>query len=325
MQSWRISIAPMVGCSTRQMRYLWRQLCKSCLLYTEMVPVQSLLHGPQSRLLEYNELEKPLALQVAGNRPSDLATATKLAMDYNYDEINLNLGCPSCKLTHSGVGAAMIKDPRLSAECVAAMAAVAKIPVTVKTRLGVDDWDDDDKLYQFVSLLKQAGASRIIIHARKAWLKGLNPQQNRNLPPLQYARVARLQQALPDLPITLNGGINDFVRLDTKLKKFGSVMIGRWVYRNPLILQEIGRKYWGEDNRLKANDLIKNQLEYARQGWQEREEIFRRSGIYLLNLYNGHKGARRYRQELSILLQKKEPPPFSQIRPFIPQIGSGGF
>ena len=308
----------MVNRSTRQMRHLWRQLCTSCLLYTEMVPVQSLLRGDPKRHLEYSALEKPLALQVAGNNSKDLAKATKLAMDYDYDEINLNVGCPSCKLTQSGVGAAMIKEPERTAECVAAMTAVSKIPVTVKTRLGADDWDDDDKLERFIGLLQEAGTSRIILHARKAWLKGLNPKQNRNAPPLQYERVAKQQRNFPDLPITLNGGIGSFSTLDKTLAEFGSVMIGRWAYRNPLILQEIACKYWHEDKSLEVGELIKKQLDYASQRWQEAEEPFRHSGGHLLNLCNGMKGARRYRQELNSLLVDKQPPSFNSIGPFIP-------
>lgn len=321
LEPWRISLAPMVGQSTRQMRYLWRQLCSSCLLYTEMIPVQTLLRKKTGYTLDYSPIEKPLALQIAGNIPADLAAATKLALEWHYDEINLNVGCPSCKLSQSGLGAEMIKQPQLTADCVAAMVMVAKpagLPVTVKTRLGADDWDDDDKLHRFINLLQQAGVSRIIIHARKAWLQGLNPRQNRNAPPLQYERVLKIQQAFPDLPITVNGGITNMNQLDSMLQEFGSVMIGRWAYGDPLILREIAQTYWGEDDKnIDINELIKRQLEYASNRWQQGEE-FRLSGIHLLNLGKGFKGARHYRQELSSILQNKEPPSFAQVSPYIP-------
>ena len=231
------------------------------------------------------------------------------------------MGCPSCKLTDAGVGAAMIKQPELTAECVAAMknAAGKKVPITVKTRLGADDWDDDEKLHKFVSLLSDAGVDRVIVHARKAWLQGLNPRQNRNAPPLEYERVAKLQASFPQLPITLNGGINNIEQCDELVHKFGSVMIGRLAYQDPLILKRIAKIYWNEDDKeIPISELIKRQLEYAAERWQEGEE-FRRSGIHLLNLYKGVPGASIYRRRLSEMLHLKQPPTFAQLSPFIPE------
>ncbi len=319
LESWRISIAPMVGQSTRQMRYLWRQLCSNCLLYTEMIPVNSLLHNDPRVYLDFSKLEKPLALQLASNSPTDLIKAVTLAQDWDFDEINLNVGCPSCKLTHSGVGAAMIKQPELTAECIAAMKSVAKVPITVKTRLGADDWDDDEKLHNFVSRLADVGVDRIIMHARKAWLKGLNPKQNRNAPPLQYERVAKLQKNFPDLPIIINGGIDNMTQLDEILTEFGSVMIGRLAYRDPLILKTIAKIYWGEDDKnVHLSEIINRQLTYASKRWQEEGEAFRRSGIHLLNICKGEVGARSYRRHLSSMLQNNQPPTFAQLSEFIP-------
>ena len=330
--AWRISIAPMVSYSTRQMRYLWRQLCASCLLYTEMIPVASMLRGNQGghrgshleRLLGYSECEKPLALQVASNSPTELKQATRLAIEWGYDEINLNTGCPSCKLTQAGVGAYMIKQPQLTAECIAAMKSISnaggisRIAVTLKTRLGVDDWDDDEKLHYFIGQTQQAGVDRVIIHARKAWLKGLNPAQNRNTPPLDYKRVARLKKAFPDLPIILNGGINNVAELTAELNRFDGVMIGRAAYRQPLILQEIARRFFAEKNEAPTiEELLERQLNYAQERWRG-GEAFRYTGMHLLNIYNGKVGARRYRQELSKMLRESKPPSVSDVCSFLP-------
>ena len=326
--AWRISIAPMVSYSTRQMRYLWRQLCASCLLYTEMIPVASMLRGNKAghleRLLGYSECEKPLALQVASNSPTELKQATRLAIEWGYDEINLNTGCPSCKLTQAGVGAYMIKQPQLTAECIAAMKSISnaggisRIAVTLKTRLGVDDWDDDEKLHYFIEQTQQAGVDRVIIHARKAWLKGLNPAQNRNTPPLDYERVARLKKAFPDLPIILNGGINNIGELTAQLDKFDGVMIGRAAYRQPLMLQEIAHRFFAEKNEAPTiEELLERQLNYAQERWRG-GEAFRYTGMHLLNIYNGKAGARRYRQELSKMLRESKPPSVSEVCSFLP-------
>lgn len=318
LSSWKVSIAPMVNYSTRQMRHIWRLLCSDCLLYTEMLPVKSMLHGNRERLLDYSEYEKPLALQVAGNSPLELAEAAHLAKEWGYDEINLNTGCPSCKLTQAGMGACMIKEPKLTAECIAAMKSVAGIPVTLKTRLGVDDWDDDEKLHCFIREVKSAGLDRVIIHARKAWLNGLSPSQNRSIPPLNFGRVERISKAFPELPIIINGGIDSIAEINSALKRFDGVMIGRAAYNNPLILKKIAEEFFATDKtKVNMDDLVKMQLSYAQKRWQEGEP-FRYSGIHLLNLYNGKSGARLYRREMSRLLRRKNPPSINEVRAFLP-------
>ncbi|AIT63048.1 tRNA dihydrouridine(20/20a) synthase DusA [Coxiella burnetii] len=230
----RISIAPMMGCTDRHFRMFMRQISRHVLLYTEMVTTGALLKGKQWRCLDYSPEEHPLALQVGGSDPQSLALCARLAEEKGFDEINLNVGCPSGSVTAGRFGACLLKEAELVADCVAAMSAEVNIPVSVKTRTGVDDQDSYEHLYHFVKTVAEAGCRIFIIHARKAWLKGLSPAENRTVPPLAYPMVYQLKQDFPGLEIIINGGIKTIEAINDHLREVDGVMIGREAYANPL-------------------------------------------------------------------------------------------
>ena len=235
----RFCVAPMMGCTDRHGRYLLRLLSRRARLYTEMIPVGALLHGDAERALRFDAAEHPVAIQLGGSDPADLARCARLAEWTGYDEVNLNVGCPSPRVQRGCFGAALIARPSLVADCVAAMRDAASIPVTVKTRIGIDDLDSYARFRDFAGAVAEAGCSTLIVHARKAWLSGLSPRQNREVPPLRHDRVYRLKHEMPDLEIVLNGGITTLEEAGTALRRVDGVMLGRAAWHDLWLLAEV--------------------------------------------------------------------------------------
>jgi tRNA-dihydrouridine synthase A len=264
-----------------------------------MITTGAILFGDRARFLKYHSLEHPLALQLGGSNPQALAECAKIAADYGYDEINLNVGCPSDRVQSGKFGACLIKEPDLVAECVAAMQAVVNIPITVKTRIGVDDLDSYAYLSQFFTKLMQAGCKVFIVHARKAWLKGLSPKENREIPPLNYPFVHQLKRDFPQLEIIINGGIKSYQTIKEQLNHIDGVMLGREIYSNPYILAEVDRDFYGsKDCPLSRYEILE---EYKAYIAAELAAGTRLTGItrHLFGLFYGQPGANGWRRYLS--------------------------
>ena len=240
-----VSVAPMMGWTDRHARHFLRLISKHTLLYTEMVTTGAVLHGSRDSLLKYNPSEHPLALQLGGSDPAELAECTKIAEDAGYDEVNLNVGCPSDRVKQGQFGACLMAQPDLVAECIDTMQSQVSIPVTVKCRTGIDDMEEYSALDDFVSRIAETGCTAFIVHARNAWLQGLSPKQNREIPPLKYDFVYRLKQEHPELSITINGGIKTLESAQQHLKHVDGVMLGREAYHNPYLLSEVDQMYYG--------------------------------------------------------------------------------
>ncbi|KZX84791.1 tRNA dihydrouridine synthase DusA, partial [Alcanivorax sp. HI0011] len=228
----------MMDWTTRDYRFLARLITRHTLLYTEMVVAQAILRGDRERFLAFNDEEHPVALQLGGSEPQDLAEAARIAEQYGYDEINLNVGCPSDRVQQGKIGAILMAEPELVGQCVEAMQAAVSVPVTVKTRIGIDDQDDYDFLYRFVSRMEQAGCTSLTIHARKAILSGLSPKENREIPPLIYQRAYAIKQAFPRMEVILNGGVKTLEEVHAHMGDVDGVMIGREAYQNPYFLAD---------------------------------------------------------------------------------------
>src|SRR5277367_6190403 len=235
-QDHRLSIAPMMDWTDRHCRAFHRTLSRRARLYTEMVTADAVIHGPRARLLGFDAGEHPVALQLGGAEPSKLAEAARIGADFGYDEINLNCGCPSDRVQSGRFGACLMHEPKLVAECVAAMVAAVDVPVTVKCRIGVDEQEPREALFAFAELVAAAGVSGLVVHARKAWLEGLSPKDNRTIPPLDYAIVHDLKAAHPDLPIAINGGLTSLTAAQAELAFVDGVMLGRAAYQEPELL-----------------------------------------------------------------------------------------
>ena len=247
MPAHTISVAPMMGWTDRHARYFLRLISQHTLLYTEMVTTGAVLHGQRESLLKYHPAEHPLALQLGGSEPVELGECAQIAQDLGFDEINLNVGCPSDRVQSGRFGACLMAEPRLVADCVAAMNSRVQIPVTVKCRIGIDDMDDFAGLEHFVDTIAATGCDTFIVHARKAWLQGLSPKQNREIPPLRYDLVYQLKQARPQLNILINGGIKTIEEVSAHLQQVDGVMLGREAYHNPYMLAEVDRLFYGSD------------------------------------------------------------------------------
>jgi tRNA-dihydrouridine synthase A len=242
----RFSVAPMMDWTDRHCRFFHRLLSRRTRLYTEMVTTGAVIHGPRQRLLGFSEAEHPVAVQLGGADPRDLAAAARICADLGYDEVNLNVGCPSDRVQEGRFGACLMREPALVGDCVAAMKAAVKIPVTVKCRIGVDDQDTEDALNRLADAVVAAGVDALIVHARKAWLQGLSPKENRDVPPLDYPRVHRLKQAHPALPVAINGGVLTIEDAQAQLKHVDGVMLGRAAYQNPELLLAVDPQLFGE-------------------------------------------------------------------------------
>ncbi len=297
----RLAVAPMMDWTDRHCRFFHRILAPEALLYTEMVTTGAVLHGDRSRLLAYRPEEHPLALQLGGSEPAELAQAARIGAELGFDEINLNIGCPSDRVQSGRFGACLMKEPGLVAEGLAAMidAVPAHVPVTVKCRLGVDDQDDEATLTDFVDRVAGAGCRVFIVHARKAWLSGLSPRENREVPPLHYERVHRLKRERPDLTVAINGGIVDVEAVRNHLQHCDGVMIGRAAYHEPWMLRQMSQAVFGNgDDTMRREDAI-----VAMRGYVEAQlavgEPLKHISRHWLGLFHAEPGARGFRRTLS--------------------------
>lgn len=295
----RLCLAPMLEWTDRHFRYFLRLVSRRIILYTEMVTTGAVLFGDRSRLLAFDAAEHPVALQLGGSDPSTLAECARIAEDFGYDEVNLNIGCPSDRVQSGRFGACLMAEPGLVAECVAAMLAAVAIPVTVKTRIGIDERDSYEELAEFVGRVGGGGCRTFIIHARKAWLKGLSPKENREVPPLRYNVAARLKADFPAFEIVLNGGIMDLQACIEHLKTFDGVMLGRSVYHNPYILAEADGLLFGDSHPVPSrHDILDAFLPYVER---ELAQGVRLQSIcrHILGLFHGAPGGRLWRRHLS--------------------------
>ncbi len=247
-KNWKFSIAPMMDWTDRHCRVFHRLLSRRARLYTEMLTTGAIIHGDRQRLLGFDASEHPVALQLGGSNPADLATSAVIGEDFGYDEINLNVGCPSDRVKDGRFGACLMAEPQLVAECVAAMKQAVKVPVTVKCRIGIDDQDPEVALDTLAHAVLAAGADALVVHARKAWLNGLSPKENRDIPPLDYDRVYRLKAALPNVPVVINGGIGTIAAAKLHLAHVDGAMLGRAAYQEPWRLLSVDPELFGEAN-----------------------------------------------------------------------------
>ncbi len=295
----------MMDWTDRHDRYFLRLISSRALLYTEMVTTGAIIHGDADRFLRFDPAEQPLALQLGGSEPDALAKCAKIADNYGYQEINLNVGCPSDRVQNGRFGACLMAEPETVANCVAAMQDATSLPVTVKTRIGIDNLDSYEYFKSFIQQVSETGVSTFIIHARKAWLTGLSPKENRTIPPLDYDRVYHLKRDFPHLEVILNGGISSHEEIETHLAHVDGVMIGREAYQNPYFLAEIDQRYYGAtDDTPERREVIEDMLPYV-----EREMA---AGVplnsitrHMLGLFQGRPGARAWRRHISENAHKK--------------------
>ena len=297
----------MMDWTDRHFRYFLRQISPNTRLYTEMVTTGAILHGDAERFLRFNEdVEHPVALQLGGSDPDDLARCSAIGEQYGYDEINLNCGCPSDRVQSGMFGACMMNDPDLVANCFAAMQSAVSIPVTIKCRIGVDDCDTGPFLDKFVEKSADKGAKTFIIHARKAWLKGLSPKENRDVPPLDYERVYALKEKFPELNIILNGGITDTPTIKEALEKLDGAMIGREAYQNPYFFAEIERDIFGNTNIPTREDIAARMIPYAKAQAEAHGTPIKSITRHILGLYHEQYGGKNWRRTLSTLPYEDE-------------------
>ncbi len=295
----RFSVAPMMEYTDRYCRYFLRLISKHTWLYTEMVNTGALLHGDPAYHLACDSSEHPIALQLGGSDPKALAESARIASGYNYDEINLNCGCPSDRVQKGRFGACLMAEPLLVAQCVKAMKAATDIPVTIKSRIGIDDLDSYQHLREFIEPVAEAGCQTFIVHARKAWLKGLSPKQNRDIPPLDYERVYRLKQDYPRLEIIINGGITSITDAEKHLKHVDGVMVGREAYHNPWLLAEVDRRIYGDNLAIACRTAVYENFVAFVQGHLDRGVKLTHMTRHILGLFHGLPGARKFRRYLS--------------------------
>jgi tRNA-dihydrouridine synthase A len=296
----RLSVAPMMDWTDRHDRVFLRLISRRALLYTEMIPTGAILHGDRDRFLSFDPLEHPVALQVGGGDPAALADSSRAAAAYGYDEINLNVGCPSGRVQNARFGACLMAEPKLVADCVAAMIAAVGIPVTVKSRIGIDERESFDDLLDFARQVMDAGCGTLIVHARKAWLRGLSPKQNREVPPLRYDMVYRLKVALPALEVILNGGVQGLDAAAAHLDQgVDGVMIGRAAYQNPYLLAAADRRFFGDDHPAPSREAVVQALLPYVAVERERGVPLKSITRHILGLFNGLAGARAWRRHLS--------------------------
>jgi len=289
----------MMDWSDHHCRYFWRLLSKQALLYTEMVTTGALIHGDRERFLHFNAEEHPVALQLGGSDPGELARCAKWAQEWGYDEVNLNCGCPSDRVQSGMFGACLMGRPQLVANCVEAMREACDIPVTVKHRIGIDHMESYDELLEFIEPVAMAGCRVFIVHARKAWLQGLSPKENREIPPLNYPWVYRLKADFPQLDIILNGGIQSLSECQQHLQHVDGVMIGREAYQNPWLLAEVDPLLFGMDKPANSrDDVIAALLPYVEQQLARGAHL-NHITRHILGLYQGVPGARKFRRHLS--------------------------
>ncbi|MEP2653991.1 MAG: tRNA dihydrouridine(20/20a) synthase DusA [Paraglaciecola sp.] len=293
-----ISVAPMLDWTDKHCRYFLRQISKHTLLYTEMVTTGAIIFG-KGDYLAYNQAEHPIALQLGGSDPVDMARCSSKAQSYGYDEVNINVGCPSDRVQNGRFGACLMAEPSTVASCIKAMQSEVDIPVTVKSRIGIDDMDEYKDLSHFIETVAESGCHTFVVHARKAWLKGLSPKQNRDVPPLMYDRVYQLKQEFPELHIGINGGVKSLADSAEHLKHIDSVMIGREVYSNPFILAEVDRLFYQDEAPAKTRfEVVQAMLPYVEQQITEGARPWH-IARHMLGLFQGQPGGRIWRRYLS--------------------------
>ena len=294
----KVSVAPMMDCTDRHERYFLRLISKNTLLYTEMIVDEAINRGDKKKLLEFNINEKPVALQIGGSSPKLLAEASKIGEEFGYDEINLNLGCPSKKVEKNKFGACLMKEPYLVADCLSKMQASTKLPVTIKTRIGYDNVEDYENFHNFISVLKSTGIKTFIIHARKAMLGKFTPKQNLNIPPLKYDYVYNLKKDFPNEEIIINGGITSIEEINDHLKKTDGVMIGRAAYHTPYLLADIEKEIFKNEKIPSRQEVIENLIPYVKEELKKGtrlNQIMR----HTLGLFHGQSGASYWKRYLS--------------------------
>lgn len=296
----RVSIAPMLDCTDRHERYFLRLFSRHILLYSEMITTSAIINGDRDYLLGFDQSEHPVALQLGGSDPVALAEAARICSDYGYDEINLNVGCPSDRVQSGAFGACLMAEPNLVAECVTAMKAVTTLPITVKHRTGIDEQDSWDELTRFMQIQIEAGVDALIVHARKAWLKGLSPKQNREIPPLQYEWVYQLKQDFPDTEIIINGGIKTVDQCQQHLARVDGVMLGREPYANPYMLATVDRDLFNDDSRAVPDRvaILQEYFPYI-ESQMSRGMPFSKIIRHIVGLYHGQPNGRLWRRYLS--------------------------
>ncbi|MET1415225.1 tRNA dihydrouridine(20/20a) synthase DusA [Roseibium sp. HPY-6] len=299
-QEHKFAVAPMMEWTDRHCRAFHRQLTSRALLYTEMVTTGAVIHGDRDHLLGFSELEHPVACQLGGSDPKDMAASARIVADFGYDEVNINVGCPSDRVQSGRFGACLMQEPELVATCVSAMKDVVDIPVTVKCRIGVDDQDPEEALDRMADAVFGAGSDALWVHARKAWLKGLSPKENRDIPPLDYDRVVRLKSRFPDKFIGLNGGLQTLDTAEPYLDTLDGLMFGRTAYQMPQLLGQVDRRIYG----IEANDVSPWHAVRTHMGYLE-EQLGRGVKLahmtrHMLGLFHGRPGARSWRRILTV-------------------------
>jgi tRNA-dihydrouridine synthase A len=300
MMDRRLSIAPMLDWTDRHCRLFHRQLTRKTLLYTEMITTGALLFGDAERHLRFNDAEHPVAIQLGGSDPVTLAQSAKLAEQRGYDEVNLNVGCPSDRVQNGAFGACLMATPGLVADCIKAMQDAVSVPVTIKHRIGIDEMDSYAELTTFVDTVAGTGCKTFIIHARKAWLQGLSPKHNREIPPLLYDTVYQLKLDFPNLEVIINGGIETLDDAEQHLEKVDGVMVGRAAYHNPWMLADADRRIFGSENPVgDPADVIDAMIPYIEEHLKEDGAKLSHVTRHMLGLFNGRPGARKWRRYLS--------------------------
>ncbi len=296
VQGYPLSIAPMMDRTDRHYRYFMRQITRRTLLYTEMVTAQAIRYGDRDHLLGFAPLEKPLVLQIGGDDPQSLAECARIAQDYGYDEINLNVGCPSDRVQNGNFGACLMGQPELVADCVAAMMSATRLPVSVKHRIGIDHQDSYEHMAHFVETVAATGCRRFTVHARKAWLQGLSPKENRTVPPLRYAEVYRLKRDLPHCWIEINGGIQTLLQTEAHLTHVDAVMIGRAAYDMPYLFAEADQRIFGDAQEPPTrSQVIEAMLPYV-DHWTQQGLKLNSITRHMLMLFHGQPGSRTWRR-----------------------------
>lgn len=294
-----VSVAPMMDYTDRHFRYFMRQMTKKSLLYTEMITTQAIIHGDRHKLLDFSLEEKPVALQLGGDNPQELAECAKIGQEWGYDEINLNVGCPSSRVQNGAFGACLMAKPDKVAQAVEAMQNAVDIPVTVKHRIGIDNLDSYEDMKNFVKIVSESGCHRFIIHARKAWLNGLSPKENRNVPPLRYDDIHRLKKELPNLIIEINGGITTCEQIKEQLNFVDGVMIGRAAYDNPYLFANIDQQFCGQSTKpLTRQQVIESMYPYI-DSWVSKGIKLHKISRHFLQIFAGKSGTKAWKRYLS--------------------------
>jgi len=297
-----ISVAPMMQRTDRHFRYMMRCISKHTLLWTEMVTAKAVIHGDRDYLLGYDAAGHPIVLQLGGDDPTEMAEAARIAQDWGYDEVNINVGCPSDRVKNGNFGACLMLQPERVIRCVEAMAKAVDIPVTVKHRIGVDEKDQYEDMYDFVTQVANAGGcQRFTVHARKAWLQGLSPKENRTIPPLRYDEVWRLKQELPELVIEINGGIKTIDEVCEHLEHVDAVMLGRAAYDTPYMFAEVDQRLYGSEAPIKTRqEVVEEMITYLDER-RANDPNFKmhHATRHITNLFAGQRGARRWRRHIS--------------------------